>query len=328
MKSQKKNMTVGNNKVFLEVLRPGVNTTIQDTGRNKLFHLGITVSGAIDQKNFKLSNLILNNNINEAVLEFAFQGPLLKLHNGNIGVCISGEVEFKILRNNGKIEEGVCYQIYILNNGDQIDIKHTKNSLYGYLAIKDGFKFKKFWNSYSINTQANIGPNEGKKFSLNQKIYVNNQVKNDFQIRKLKYKNIRNNIIRVIKGTNFDYFSKNSIKNFFNKKFKITNSINRMGIRLKGPKIENIINSNIKSEGLIKGIIQVPADGNPIIMLADHGTVGGYPKIATVISADLDNLGQLIPNTEISFKEVSINEAEKIYEDYSNEMKEYLEFLN
>ena len=77
-------MTVGNNKVFLEVLRPGINTTVQDAGRNELFHLGITVSGAIDQKNFKLSNLILNNNINESVLEFAFQGPLLKLYNGNI----------------------------------------------------------------------------------------------------------------------------------------------------------------------------------------------------------------------------------------------------
>ena len=73
--------------IFFEVLRPGTNTTIQDAGRNELFHLGITVSGAIDQKNFKLSNLILNNDIDEAALEFAFQGPLLKIHNGNIGVA-------------------------------------------------------------------------------------------------------------------------------------------------------------------------------------------------------------------------------------------------
>tara|TARA_Y100000590_G_scaffold436375_1_gene556870 strand:+ start:1664 stop:2656 length:993 start_codon:yes stop_codon:yes gene_type:complete len=328
MKFQKKNMIAGNNKIFLEILRPGVNTTIQDSGRNELFHLGITVSGAIDQKNFKLSNLILDNNINEAVLEFAFQGPLLKLHNGNVGVCISGEVDFDIIRSDGKIEQGICYQIYILENGDQIDIRHTKNSLYGYLAIKDGFELKKSWNSCSINTQALIGPNDGKKFSLNQKIYCNNQVKKDFQIRKLKYKNTRNNVIRVIKGTNFDYFSKSSIKNFFNQKFKITNSINRMGIRLEGTKLENIISTNIKSEGLIKGVIQVPADGNPIIMLADHGTVGGYPKIASVISADLDNLGQLIPNTEISFKEVSIDEAEKIYENYLKEMNQYFEYLN
>ncbi len=320
-------MIVGNNKIFFEVLRPGTNTTIQDAGRNELFHLGITVSGAIDQKNFKLSNLILNNDIDEAALEFAFQGPLLKIHNGNIGVCISGEVEFDILRADGKIEEGICYQIYVIKNGDQIDIKHTKNSLYGYLAIKDGFKFEKSWKSCSINTQANIGPNEGKKFSLNQKIYINNQVTNDFRIRKLKYKNSRNNIIRVIKGTNFDYFSKNSIYNFFNQKFKITNSINRMGIRLEGTKLENIFSTNIKSEGLIKGVIQVPADGNPIIMLADHGTVGGYPKIATVISADLDNLAQLTPNTEVSFKEVSIGEAEKIYINYLKQINKYIEYL-
>ena len=320
-------MTVGNNKVFLEVLRPGINTTVQDAGRNELFHLGITVSGAIDQKNFKLSNLILNNNINESVLEFAFQGPLLKLYNGNIGICISGDVEFYILRNDGKIEKGVCYQTYILKSGDQIDIQYTKNSLYGYLAVKDGFEFEKSWNSCSINTQANIGPNNGKKFSLKQKIYICTQVKDDFRIRKLKYKNIRNNIIRVIKGTNFDYFSKNAIKNFFNQKFKITNKINRMGIRLEGPKLENVYNSNILSEGLIKGIVQVPTDGNPIIMLADHGTIGGYPKIATVISADLDNLGQLTPNTEISFKEVSIDEAEKIFKKNLKEMNRYFDYL-
>ena len=319
---------VGNNLIFFEVLRPGTNTTIQDLGRNELFHLGISISGAIDQKNFRLSNLILNNKINEAALEFAFQGPLLKLHNGNVGACISGEVEFDVIRNDGKIEKGACYQTYLLNDGDQLDIKHTKNSLYGYLAIKDGFNIKKSWNSYSINTQANIGPNNGKKFSLNEKLLIKKQISDSFRIKKLKYKNIRNNTIRVIKGTNYNYFSKKALENFFNKKFKITNSINRMGIRLEGPKLENIISTNIKSEGLVKGVIQVPADGNPIVMLADHGTVGGYPKIASVVSADLDNLAQLVPNTEISFKEVSITEAEKIYEIYLREMKKYSNYLS
>ena len=101
-----------------------------------------------------------------------------------------------------------------------------------------------------------------------------------------------------------------------------------MGIRLKGHKIENIINTNIKSEGLVKGTIQVPADGDPIIMLSDHGTIGGYPKIGTVISADLDVVGQLTPGTKINFKEVGLEEAENIFKAYSDETNRYINECN
>ena len=92
-----------------------------------------------------------------------------------------------------------------------------------------------------------------------------------------------------------------------------------MGMRLEGKKLENIINTNIKSEGLVKGVIQVPADGNPIIMLSDHGTIGGYPKIATVISADFDKLAQSPPGSKIKFKEVNLSDAETIFKLYEME---------
>ena len=97
-----------------------------------------------------------------------------------------------------------------------------------------------------------------------------------------------------------------------------------MGMRLEGPKIENIVDTNIRSEGLIKGAIQVPADGNPIIMLSDHGTIGGYPKIGVVISADYDKLVQIQPGSKIKFKEVSLFEAENLYKIYSMETQSIL----
>ena len=100
-----------------------------------------------------------------------------------------------------------------------------------------------------------------------------------------------------------------------------------MGMRLDGPKLDNLVNTNIKSEGLIKGVIQVPADGKPIILLSDHGTIGGYPKIATVISADLDQIAQLIPGTKIKFKEVKLEEAEKLFNEYNELTKNYLNEL-
>ena len=137
--------------------------------------------------------------------------------------------------------------------------------------------------------------------------------------KKLNYVNTRIENIRVIKGTNFEYFSEGGKKIFFEKEFTISKLSDRMGMRLEGPKIENIIDTNIKSEGLIKGAIQVPADGNPIIMLSDHGTIGGYPKIGVVISADYDKLVQLAPGSKIKFKEVEISSAESLFNLYELE---------
>jgi len=157
---------------YFQILRPGINTTIQDGGRNHLYHVGITVSGAIDQRNLKLVNKLVENQLDEAVIEFAYQGPLLKLKNGKIIFSITGDVLFKIIRKNSKIEDGICYKKYILEDGDQIDLISTKNTAYGYLSVKGGFKLEKVWNSYSTNTKANIGSNNGKKYSIEDKIII------------------------------------------------------------------------------------------------------------------------------------------------------------
>jgi len=316
------------NKAYFEILRAGVNTTIQDKGRNHLYHVGIAVSGAIDQRNYIFANRLVENQFNEAVVEFAYQGPLLRLKNGKINFAISGDIFFKIIRKNLGAEDGECYKSYILNEGDQIDIISTKNSTYGYLAVNGGFDLKKTWGSYSTNTKANIGPNDGKKYSLKDKIFIKNSDTKNLIERKINYSYSPDNIIRIIKGTNFDYFSKYAIDKLFNEDFLITNLVDRMGIRLKGPKLENIVNTNIKSEGLVRGVIQVPADGNPIIMLSDHGTVGGYPKIAVVIAADLDLVGQLTPGTKINFREVSLEEAQNIFKAYTDETNKYLNECN
>ena len=101
-----------------------------------------------------------------------------------------------------------------------------------------------------------------------------------------------------------------------------------MGMRLKGSALENTKSTNIKSEGLIRGVIQVPADGNPIILLNDHGTIGGYPKIGVVISADLDRVSQLPPGINIKFKEVTLVEAENLFKEYMSETNKYLNAIN
>jgi len=314
--------------IYFEILRPGINTTIQDNGRHHMYHEGIAVSGAIDQRNYELSNKLVNNHSNEAVIEFAYQGPLLKLKNNKINFSITGDVIFKIIKKNLKIEDGICYKNYILEEEDQLDIISTKNTAYGYLSVNGGFRLEKIWNSYSVNTKANIGPNKGKKYSIEDKIFIKNSELQKIRKIELDYSELSDNIIRVIKGTNFNYFSIEAQNKFLNQEFMVTKLADRMGIRFSGHKLENIVNTNIKSEGLVRGVVQVPADGNPIIMLSDHGTIGGYPKIGVVISADLDRVGQLTPGSTVNFKEVSLEEAQNIFKAYNEDTNKYINECN
>jgi UPF0271 protein len=310
---------------YFEILRPGINSSIQDKGRNHLYHIGITISGAMDQRIFTLSNALVSNDLNEGVIEFAHQGPLLKLKNGSTNFVITGNVIFNILRKNSVIEEGKCFQNYLLEHEDQIDIITTKNSVFGYLAIEGGFQINKVWDSYSVNTKAKVGPNNGEKFSSDEKIYIKKSKVKNFIKKKINYEKSLDKNIKIIKGTNFDYFSEEAKNKFFKEEFLVTNLSDRMGMRLEGPKLNNIVNTNIKSEGLVKGVVQVPADGNPIILFSDHGSIGGYPKIAVVITADHDKTAQLIPGSKIKFKEVNLDEAEELFKSYFNETKNYIE---
>ncbi len=312
-------------ETYFEILRAGTNSSIQDQGRKNLYHIGITISGAMDQKIFKLSNALVNNNLNDGVIEFAYQGPLLKLKNGSANFAITGNVDFNILRKNSIVEKGKCFQSYLLEKDDQLDIVYTKDSVFGYLAIEGGFKIEKVWNSFSVNTKAKIGPNNGEKFSIDEKIYLKKPEVNNFEKKNIEYNNSVATTIRTIKGTNFDYFSNEAKNKFFNEEYQVTNLSDRMGMRLEGPKLKNIVNTNIKSEGLVKGVVQVPADGNPIIMFSDHGSIGGYPKIAVVITADHDKAAQLVPGSKIKFKEVDLDEAESLFKNYFKGIKGCLE---
>ena len=303
-------------KSNFEILRAGINTTYQDLGRNNLYQIGIPFSGAMDTRNYLLANKLVGNKNNTSVIEFAYQGPLLKLNGEKICLAITGDVSFNILKKNSKVEKGNCYQTYYLEDGDQIDILSTNKSIYGYLSVSGGFEVELFWNSCSINTKAKIGANNGEKLKKGDLINIS-KTQNIHYPKKIKYFNSKIEKIRVIKATNYDYFSEKGKKIFFEKEFNVSKLTDRMGMRLEGPKIENIFETNIRSEGLIKGAIQISADGNPIIMLSDHGTIGGYPKIGVVISADYDKLVQIQPGSQIKFKEVSLFEAENLYKIYS-----------
>ncbi len=305
------------NKNYFQVIRAGINTTFQDKGRNNLYPIGIPFSGAMDNRNYLISNRLVGNLLYLPVIEFAYQGPLLKYFGSKINIAITGDVNFKLKKGHQEVV-GNCYETYLIENGDEIDILSTNKSVYGYLSINAELKINFQWGSCSINTKAKIGSNNGEKLNGGQEIEIINIRPNQSK-KKLNYLNTKIDKIRVIKGTNFNYFSDEGKKKFFRNEFTVSKLSDRMGMRLEGERIKNIIDTNIKSEGLLKGVIQVPADGNPIIMLSDHGTIGGYPKIGVVISADYDKLVQLSSGSKIKFQEIELSDAETLFKLYEME---------
>ena len=308
---------------FFEVLRSGINTAFQDKGRFHMQHLGVTPGGCMDLELFSIANALVGNTSNEGVLEFAYQGPLLKLIKGRTKIAITGNVLFQIIKSNRETLIGESNRTYILEEGDQIDILATKQSAYGYMALEGGFDVKPFSKSVSILSRAQIGPNEGKKIKISDKINIKANSKNKKNYS-AKILNKNKKIIRVLKGSQFVYFSKESQKDFFSKEYKISNLTDRMGIRLEGAVMENIVNTNIRSEGITKGAIQVPADGQPIVLLTDYPTIGGYPKIANVTSVDYNLLIQKTPGEKISFELIKLHEAEQLYKEHLNSISEII----
>ena len=300
------------NKNYFEIMRGGVHTTFQDNGYSNVQHLGITTGGVIDNDLFRLANKIVSNELHTPILEFANQGPQLKLKKGKCRFAITGNVTFNVWRDT-RVIEGIPYRSYLLNEGDTLDILSTIKSNYGYLAVEGGFIITQQYGCSSTLTQSQIGPNEGKKISDKQLLYFHqdgSRLISSLDFNQYKY---QDGAIRVLRGPQMNYFMQKVIKNFYSKPFVVSNTTNRMGVRIEGNKISSIKSHNIASEGIIKGSIQVPGNGNPIILMAEHPTIGGYPKIATVILADIARIAQFTVGTEFNFKEVTLTEAESIF---------------
>jgi len=294
--------------------RPGINSTFQDKGRFMLQHLGVVASGSMDSFLSDLANQLVGNDVDYPLIEFAYQGPQMKLTLGDAHVSITGNVKFTIKKKNEEIIQGISNSSFYLQEGDVLDVITTTESIYGYLAVEGGFSLDKINNSFSTLLKAKIGPNSGEKLSVNQKINLNSKMNNGIKKLFLTFKNV--NEIRVLPGKQLNYFSDKSLKDFYLKKYKISNNTDRMGARLGGSKLEHVDSFNIPSEGIVKGSIQVPGDGQPIVLLNDHPTIGGYPKIAHIITADYDNFVQKQPGSEITFKAVNFVEAEQLFNEY------------
>ena len=296
-----------------KVIKSGIFDTIQDLGRFGFQQYGIPISGAMDSYALCIGNRLLGNKENEAGIEISSPGLSLEVLSGTV-IGITG-ANFKPTINNSSAS---MWEAIEVKKGDCISFNQIKNGSRSYLLVAGGISVTTMLGSKSTYTRGKIGGLKGRPLSKYDIINIGNpnQKLPDIIGRKVPSINIPNyheeNEIRIMLGPQDDYFTKEGFRVFLNYFYEITVHSDRMGYRLKGPKIESKNSSDIITDGIPLGSIQVPQDGMPIVMLADRQTTGGYAKIATVISVDIDKLAQMKLGNKIKFTPINLEEAHRL----------------
>lgn len=294
--------------------KSGVFTTVQDYGRMGHQKDGFHVCGVMDRHSFWIANLLVDNKEREAVLEFMINGPTLYFTTDTV-ICITGgDFDPKI---NG--EPIPMYQAIEVKIGDELEMGFCKSGTWGYIAFAGGLDVPVVMGSRSTDVKCKFGGYKGRKIEDGDEIEFLSSVKSlpHLSERKVEKVEFGDDIVelRVTLGPQDDYFTEAGLNTFFTESYTLSHQCDRMGYRLEGPVIEhNEKGADIVSDGIAKGAIQVPQSGQPIVMLSDRQTTGGYTKIANIISVDISKLVQCKFPQKVKFKQVSVEEAQRIYE--------------
>jgi biotin-dependent carboxylase-like uncharacterized protein len=298
----------------LRVLSPGLMTTLQDRGRYGWQHLGIPVSGALDPVALAAANALVGNAPGTGALEVAYQGPTLAVEAESARAAFAGgPASIDVLPDAGASggRRLPPRQSVRLRKGDVLRIGALAGSAVGYLAVEGGFDVAPVLGSQSTYARAGLGGFDGRPVRTGDLLPLRRTEAGERAESMLPALHLTPpERIRVVLGPQDDYFTGQGQRTFLQSTYAVSAASDRMGMRLDGPPLEHSKGFNIVSDGIAPGSIQVPGNGLPIILLADRQTTGGYPKIATVIAADLPALGRLLPGARLAFQVVSIAEAE------------------
>lgn len=303
----------------IRILKGGMMTTVQDLGRNGYQSQGFSVAGAMDVRSLKIANLLLDNPENEAVLEITLIGPTLEFTSATIIAITGGDFQPQI---NG--EPAPMYTALYMNKGDILKFGSARTGSRGYIAFSSYLDIPVVMGSRCTNLKSKLGGFKGRKLQAGD--YMNFRIKRRylpfFLSRKLEGDDFDQEeaTLRVIMGPQDDLISKQGVETFLNSEYTVTSDFDRMGCRLEGPFIAPKKTSDIISDGIAFGAIQVPSHGKPIILLSDRQTTGGYAKIATVASGDIPKLVQRKTDHKIHFKAITVQEAQQLYLDELKEL--------
>ena len=298
---------------WLEVEAPGFLTTVQDLGRFGAQALGVPVSGALDPLSLRLANALVGNPDGTAGLEIRMIGPKLKVHGGPARVALVG-TEASLLVTGAEAFPVPSAQSVTVAPGDTLQVGSIADTGVCYLSIAGGFHADTHFSSQATYIPAKLGGIAGRALEEGDLLKLTEQdstASGEMRLTK-DPTGAAPGKIRVVLGPQADRFTPSAIDEFLRGEYVVQPTSSRMGLRLAGPKLSFRSGHNIPSDGIVTGSIQVPGDGQPIILLADRQTTGGYPKVATVVSADLPRLGRLRPGDEIRFTAIDVADAIKL----------------
>ncbi|WJE16539.1 biotin-dependent carboxyltransferase family protein [Halobacillus sp. ACCC02827] len=322
---------------MIQVTKSGLLTTIQDLGRYGFQKHGVIASGVMDKEAHRIANFLVGNDSGEATMEITLLGPVLEFQtDALIAVCggdLSPMVDGEPLH---------TWKPAFIKKGSELRFGKPKQGFRSYLAVAGGFDVPEVLNSRSTYLRAGIGGFQGRSLEKGDELPIGElSQKSVHMLQHLKERKHSASFseanwstsaefrlspspdepIRIIKGREYEWFDAESREAILEHTFKIDSKSDRMGYRLKGEKLQQSHKRDMLSEAVMFGTIQVPPEGNPIVLLADRQTTGGYPKIAQVITTDLPKLAQKRPGETISFTLVSHEEAEHLYIDREKQLK-------
>jgi KipI family sensor histidine kinase inhibitor len=297
----------------IEIIKTGPLTSVQDLGRHGYQSIGVTPGGVMDPIAAKIANRLLGNPDDHALLECAMMGPVLKFHR----TCRIAMVGWSDHRCGRPIEMAA---------GEVLDLRSPTIGSYAYLAIAGGIDVPQVLGSRSTDLRAKFGGHHGSRLQNGDHLEIGEAPcgprSANWHVRwPYDHAKGRTLTLRTIRGMQSDWFSPSSLEAFANSEFRISSKSDRVGMRLDGPKMTRVISAEMVSQAVVRGSIQVPPDGTPIVLMAECQTIGGYPQIGHVISADLPKLARANTGAPLRFREVTLDEARKAWDELERDMK-------
>jgi biotin-dependent carboxylase-like uncharacterized protein len=282
---------------------------LQDLGRGGQQRFGVPVSGALDTVSLRIANAVAGNPDGTAALEMFYRGPTLEVAAESVRVAaIGAALEVVTAGASRSVPAGESVR---LARGDRVTVGPCETSLVAYLAVEGGFALPADLGSLSTFARAGLGGIDGRHVKKGDVLPLAAATASRRPERRAPEWDLAPPArARVVFGPQDDHFTESAKQTFVESAYTVSRQSDRMGMRLEGPQLEHAKGFNIASDGTAPGSIQVPGNGLPIVLLADRPTTGGYPKIATVASADVPALGRLRPGATIRFEAISVEDAE------------------
>jgi biotin-dependent carboxylase-like uncharacterized protein len=290
----------------LVVTTAGPATSVQDAGRFGAQRYGLTPSGAMDRASLAVANTLAGNDPFTAAIEIGPLGAAFTARDGAVRVALAGAGRTADIAGTSL----PMNQTAVIAEGETLRLGPARNGVFSYLAVEGGIAGEPVFGSLSVNARAGLGSPYPRPLQADDALEVGAAQPAPHE-RAIEVADWPKSPIRVVLGPQDDEFG-DAVKQFLDSEWRISATSDRMGYRLEGPKIAHEGGHNIVSDGTVTGSIQVPGSGQPIVLMTDRGTSGGYPKIATVISADLGRFAQTQAGATVRFQAIGIAEAQAV----------------